>query len=643
MKKSIFITGTDTNIGKTVVSLFLLKAISSYQKKIKLSYFKPIQSGNLEETDSDYIYKYCGKSVRVEKETYSFRLPISPNRAAMDEKKEIELDKIKKDLNAIDCEICVLEGAGGVQVPINETQKILDIPKLLNVPILIVASTKLGTINHTFLTVESAKINGLNIMGIILNGDRDLGLRELIEKETSIPVIGEVPRVENIGQSLNDTVSFFNASFISNLVGTPFLKAEVSEKDHIWYPFTQHKIRKNNHKVIRGKGAFLYLESGKKVFDAISSWWVNLHGHGHPQIAKEIYSQALTLEHTILSGLNHDPAKKLSGKLIELTRKSGGDFEKVFFSDNGSTSVEVALKIAFQYSKNKGTGRKKFLSLRGSYHGDTFGAMSVSDPDSFHKTFNELLFEVDFISPDNFEELSEIEKGTPQEYAAFIVEPLIQGAGGMSIYSEAFLREVRLFCTRNNILLIFDEVFTGLGRLGDMFAFSKASVIPDILCLSKGISGGFLPISTTLVCKKIFNEFLSDKIDHAFLHGHSYTGNPLAAAASLASLEILGTKECQNAILKIEEVTTRRIKRLSENVQVENARSIGTIGAINLKGKGGYFSSKFSYDFFESALEKGVLLRPLGNVIYTVPPYCSRSEDLDYVYDVIEELVNEYK
>jgi len=643
MINSLFITGTDTDIGKTVASLFLLKAIANSHSNCKLSYFKPVQSGNTEETDSEFINKYCGKSIKVEKETYSLELAASPNRAAIHENVTIELDSIKNDFDRIDCDFCIVEGAGGLQVPINDNQRIADIPFYLNAPLVIVASTKLGTINHTLLTVESAKNNGLNIVGIILNGEQDLGLKELIEKETNIPIIGEIPKLDNIDEALNQASNYFNESFISQLVNTTPSEAKTIDKDHIWYPFTQHKLREGSHKVVKGKGSYLYLENGNKVFDAISSWWVNIHGHAHPLIAKAIHNQALTLEHTILSGLSHDPAKELSNKLIELTTECGGDFEKVFFSDNGSTSVEVALKIAFQYSKNLGTDKKKFLSLRGSYHGDTCGAMSVSSPNSFHEMFRELLFDVDFVSPDNFEELSQIESGEPQQYTAFILEPLVQGAGGMNIYSEKYLREVREFCTRNNILLIFDEVFTGFGRLGSMFAFEKASVVPDILCLSKGISGGFLPISSTLVNKKIFDEFLSEKIEHAFLHGHSYTGNPLAAVASLASLELLSTKDCKDSILKIEEVTANRISKISENKKVEKVRSIGTIGAINLKGEGDYFSSSFAYDFFEKALEKGVLLRPLGNVIYTVPPYSATVKDINFVYDVIEELLNECK
>lgn len=645
MTKSVFITGTSTDVGKTITSRFLLQALASGNNGSTLSYFKPIQSGDEESSDSKYISKHCGAAVNIIPESYSFKLPASPDRAAKAENQTINLEKIKSDFTRIKSDYCVIEGAGGLQVPINEDHKILDIAKQLSIPVIIVASTALGTINHTILTVESARANGLNILGIVISGKEDPGLKEIIEKETNLAVIAEIPLIKNIdaGLSLNEISKFFQRSFIEKFKSNAEQPIKKSNNDHIWYPFTQHKIREQNHHVVRGEGAFLYMDNGHKVYDAISSWWVNLHGHCHPKIVEAITKQSQKLEHTILSGLSHGPAKSLAEKLIEITSDCGGDFEKVFFSDNGSTSVEIAIKLAYQFHKNKGKERRKYLALKGGYHGDTCGAMSVSDPDGFHKVFKELMFDVDFVSPDDFDQLAQLENGSENEYAAFIVEPLIQGAEGMKIYSEEYLRKIKSFCSKNGILLIFDEVFTGFGRLGHLFAFERAGVLPDMLCLAKGISGGFLPIAATLVNEKIYDAFLSDRIDQAFLHGHSYTGNPIAAAASLASIEILTSAECRSSIAKIEDITRKRIERLSSNPKLEDTRSIGTIGAITIKGGADYFSSDFAYHFFEKAFSKGVLLRPLGNVIYTVPPYCSTIEDINFTYDVIEELLHEYK
>ena len=577
------------------------------------------------------ISDYLGSKITVAKESYSYPEPISPNRAAMLHDDPIVMDVIKRDYQNIGEGICLLEGAGGLEVPLSKTLRMAVIPKILEIPLVVVASTKLGTINHTLLTLESAFRKGLIVKGIILSGKEDPGLKELLEEQSGVPVVGEIPLFDNVDSALKRARSFFEESFLRSF-----------GEDAIWYPFTQHKLRTENFCVVRGEGAWLYLENGQKVFDAISSWWVNIHGHGHLEIADRIGKQAKELEHVILSGLNHRPAQELASQLIDLTKRCGGDFSKVFFSDNGSTSVEVALKMAYQYHQNRGDERCRFLSLRGAYHGDTVGAMSVSGPDGFHKNFARLLFSADFVSPGDRDELGALEQSRPEQYAAFIVEPLVQGAGGMNFYEPSYLQLVKSFCRRHGILLIFDEVFTGFGRLEQLFAFQQASVIPDILCVSKGITGGFLPMGATLATQEIYEAFLSDKIERALLHGHSYTGNPVAAAASLVSLGILQSDECNQRRLRIAEVTQKRINQLSDRTSIDNARCLGTIGAFNLKKVGGYFESDFSYRFFKRGVEKGVLLRPLGNVIYTLPPYCSTAEDIHCVYDVIEELIGEF-
>ena len=633
MKKSLFVTGTDTEVGKTTCAVLLLKALKNQFPDKSITYYKPIQTGTILGTDSGFISDHLCDDIIVAKESYCFPEPVSPNRAADFHRHPIQMDMIEKYFQSIENDICVLEGAGGLQVPLGKKLRMSAIPQHLGVPIVIVASTKLGTINHTLLTVDSARREGLTIKGIVLSGEEDPGLKELLEEETGISVVGEIPSFEGggIGAMIERASSLFQASFIQSF-----------GEDRIWYPFTQHKLRSDNFHVARGSGSWLYLENGKKIFDAISSWWVNVHGHGNSNIADAMDRQARELEHVILSGMSHTPAKNLSVKLIELTNQCGANFSKVFFSDNGSTSVEVALKMAWQYHQNQGRERRRFLSLRGAYHGDTVGAMSVSDPDGFHKNFTSLLFPVDFVTPGDEEELEAWERREPAQYAAFIVEPLIQGAGGMNIYEASYLQKVRSFCERHGILLIFDEVFTGFGRLENLFAFQDSCVIPDILCLSKGITGGFLPMGATLATHEIYEVFLSEKIEKAFLHGHSYTGNPVAAAASLAAIDILQSSECHESRAEIARVTRERVKMLYGHPNIVNTRSLGTIGAFNLSSEGGYFSSDFSYRFFKRAVKKGVLLRPLGNVIYTVPPYCSTERDIHRVYDTIEELIEEF-
>ena len=633
MKNSLFITGTDTGIGKTTGALLLLKALRDKLPTTHITYYKPVQTGIGLGTDSDYISKNLGNDINVALESYRFPEPISPNRAADIHNCSISMDTIEQDYKNIDSDICILEGAGGLQVPLGKKLRISSIPKRLKVPIIVVASTRLGTINHTLLTVDSAQRSGLTVKGIVLSGEKDPGLKELLEEQSGISVVGEIPWFgkEDRDSILKRASSFFQESFIDSLA-----------EDCIWYPFTQHKLRSENLRVARGKGAWLHLENGQKIFDAISSWWVNIHGHGNRDIAKAVGKQAEELEHVILAGLSHEPAEALASGLIDLTTKCGGNFSKVFYSDNGSTAVEVALKMSCQYHQNRGDMRHRFLSLKGAYHGDTVGAMSVSEPDGFHKNFAHLLFPTDFVPPGDRDALGELEQNHPEQYAAFIVEPIVQGAGGMNFYESSYLQLLKSFCYRHGILLIFDEVFTGFGRLEQLFAFQQASVVPDILCVSKGITGGFLPMGATLATREIYEAFLSEKIEMAFLHGHSYTGNPIAASASLASMKILQSDECHRARVLIGETTRKRIHKLSQRKGIVNARFMGTIGAFNLEKMGGYFDSDFSYRFFKRAVEKGVLLRPLGNVIYTLPPYCSTVADINYVYDTIEQLVEEF-
>lgn len=409
----------------------------------------------------------------------------------------------------------------------------------------------------------------------------------------------------------------------------------------IWHPYTQHGILRPILPVSSAQGAYLYLEDGTKLIDAISSWWVNIHGHGHPDIVQAIAEQAANLDHVIFAGFTHKPAKDLADLLLS---KCHG-FKKVFYSDNGSTAVEVALKLSYQFHQRRGdSGRSRFLALRNSYHGDTFGAMAVSEPESFHAPFRKLLPRVDFVSPDDEDELKQLLHNNPGAYAAFIVEPLVQGAEGMRMYSASYLRAVSELCRENGILLICDEVFTGFYRTGKMFAFEHAGIEPDIACLSKGITGGFLPLSVTLVTENLYSSFLSENIKDAFLHGHSYTANPIACSAAVASFRLLETKDCQQRIQMISARTKHNIERFKSHPQVKNARSLGTIGAIELpefKDPSHFVNTK-GHELATEARKRGILLRPLGplgNIIYTVPPYCIEGHEIDYIYDVILELL----
>lgn len=416
--------------------------------------------------------------------------------------------------------------------------------------------------------------------------------------------------------------------------------------DLIWHPFTPLKDAPVPLKVIHGKGAEITLENGKVLIDAISSWWVNIHGHAHPLISKAILDQSLKIEHVIFAGFTHEPAELLARNLTSLLPKS---LNRVFFSDNGSTAVEVALKMAVQYYYNLGEKRSAFIAFEGAYHGDTFGAMATASRSVFSEPFDSMLFETHFVPyPETWlgdatveareqQIISRIESifvESPDTFAGVIIEPLVQGAGGMRMCRPVFLQRLEKLCKEHGILLIFDEVMTGFGRTGDYFACLKAESTPDIMCLSKGITGGFLPLAVTVTSEKIQDVFKSDDNRHTFWHGHSYTANPLGCAAANASFEILTS---QQKFRKLEIMQAEYESMLLDWEGIEKVRRCGTILAFDLKTESetGYFNSIAS-DLKRLFPEMGVLLRPLGNVIYVMPPYCITEVQLEKVYTAIK-------
>jgi adenosylmethionine-8-amino-7-oxononanoate aminotransferase len=418
----------------------------------------------------------------------------------------------------------------------------------------------------------------------------------------------------------------------------------------IWHPFAQAHLDPEPLQIVRAKGTHLYTADGRKIIDAISSWWVNLHGHCHPRIANAVAAQAEKLDHVLLAGFSHPGVEQLTLKLKKIVPS---DLAHVFYSDDGSTAVEVGLKLAVQYWQNRGYPEKRELvAVEHAYHGDTVGAMSVSADSGFTCPFSRLRFPVHRVHSayclrcpvgrkrascdiDCVDSLRELLEQRSDKIAAVMAEPLLQGAGGMIVHPTEFLRRIRALCSQHQVLLIADEVLTGFGRCGKMFACNLAGVIPDLMCLSKGITGGFLPLGATLCTDVIHQEFAGP--GRSFFHGHSYTGNPLACVAAVANLEIFETEDVFERIDAIAAQHSKRLARVGLDPRVEEVRQIGTVAAIELKARDrGYFSSLKPrlYKFF---LDHDVLLRPLGNVIYVLPPYSITREELDYVYEVIEE------
>ena len=407
---------------------------------------------------------------------------------------------------------------------------------------------------------------------------------------------------------------------------------------YVWHPYTQHGTAPLPVPIVRAEGARLHTADGRVLLDAISSWWVTLHGHCNPAIAAAIAEQAATLEQVIFAGCTHEPAARLAAELVNVLPPG---LTRVFFSDDGSTAVEVAVKAALQFWRNNGESRPLIAALEHAYHGDTFGAMSVSARGTFTDPFADRLWSVerlpDPVDGDTVAALRTLIDRRGSELAALIVEPLLLGAGGMRVWSEHTLRALAECCAKAHVLLIADEVLTGFGRTGPLFACARAGVAPDIMCLSKGLTGGALPLGATVTTERIFEGFRSQDRRRTLFHGHSYTANPIACAAGRASLALLDADSARSREA-IERAHREHMARLASHPRVRRTRVLGTIAAFDVDGEEGYLSSVGS-ELGAFALRNGVLLRPLGNIVYVLPPFCTTADDLAVIYRVIERFL----
>ena len=417
---------------------------------------------------------------------------------------------------------------------------------------------------------------------------------------------------------------------------------------NIWPPFTQINSSKPQIEVTHGKDALLFTKDPKKeLIDAISSWWVPLHGHSNEYLADAIFNQSKKLEQVIFADFLHPQAKKLAERLSELTK-----LERIFFSDNGSTAVEVALKIAFQSWQNRGETRTQIVAFDGAYHGDTFGAMALGERNIFNENFDNLMFPVrrvpwpstwmndEEVENKENEAIQKLETLLKTPTVAVILEPLVQGAGGMNMVRPQFIKKVSEIIKNNNSLLIADEVLTGFGRCGTLFAFQKAKIIPDLISISKGLTGGFLPMGITLCKEKIFQSFIDDSPRKTFWHGHSFTANPLGCAAANASLDLL--EMAPHKYTSLEDKHFPHLNKLRKFPFINKIRLTGTISAFDLEmdNNSGYFNN-IGKKIKSLSIEKGLFIRPLGNVLYLLPPLCITDEQLEKSYWIIEQTLSE--
>lgn len=415
--------------------------------------------------------------------------------------------------------------------------------------------------------------------------------------------------------------------------------SDLPERDRAvcWHPYTQHQLDPEALPVVAAKDCTLTLADGTQVLDAISSWWANLHGHGRTPLVEAMATQAAKLDHIMFAGFTHEPAVRLAEELLQVAPEG---LARVFYSDNGSTAVEVGLKAAYQAWVRRGEpSRTTFLALEGSYHGDTFGAMSVGEPDPFFAEFAPFLFHAERIPP-QVDALAQALDNLGGRVAGFVLEPLVQGAAGMKMHDVAFLQAARALCDAHGVYLIADEVMTGFGRTGHLFACDAAGISPDILCLAKGLTGGIFPLSATLVREEIYAAFLSETRGKAFFHGHTFTANPIGCAVALASLALTRAEDTPRKLDRIGSALEQGLTHFAAMPGVKELRRCGGIVAVELdSADAGYLAGLGDALRDGCRAQKDVLLRPLGNVLYAMPPSCTTEAEVGRIVAAMDAVL----
>lgn len=416
------------------------------------------------------------------------------------------------------------------------------------------------------------------------------------------------------------------------------------DKKHLWHPLTQHHLQNHILAIVKAKGALLYDENNIAYIDGIASWYTAMYGHCHDYIIEKVQQQMQQTDQIVFAGFTHKPAIELSEQLIEILPDNQ---EKIFFSDNGSTANEVAIKMAIQYHHNQGEKRQTIIAFENGFHGDTFGAMSVSGLSVYNGVFEDLFIDVKRIAVPNSENIESILAQLrniicDNKIAAFIYEPLVQGANAMHMYSASYLDKILNLCKDNNVITIADEVMTGFGKTGKLFASEFMLNQPDIMCLSKALSAGFVPLAVTTCTIEIYKSFLSDDFNQAFLHAHTYTANPIACSAALAGIKLLRSKSIQDNALNIIQSHQKFDRLIRDHSMVDSTRQLGVIYAIDLNIDTQRYGNKRN-EIFHFFMARGVCLRPLGRTVYILPPYVIENEQLQHIYSCIVELLDELR
>lgn len=620
------VVGTDTDAGKTSFSLLWLTAFES-----EFAYWKPLETG---EFDSNKVRRLCSNTP-VLSSLLQFTEPIAPSLAARRTNVSIPLAQELVRRKPSSPLPLLIETFGGPLSPLNETELQIELLRQFQLPCVLVANSSVGAIGRTLSCLKSMQLEGVVPRVVVLIGPIDTYAMEVIGQKTGLQVVS-VPNPHDWSESgIRSTAMLAKAELqqIRHAIQKTRSVPNLVERDRatVWHPYTSLQDPLESLAVVSAEGEFLYLADGRKVIDAISSWWTILHGHRLPRLVKALHVATETLDHVIFGGVTHPAAIEVAEALLRTM--PWGEGSRVFFSDNGSTAVEVALKMAYQWWVHRDQPQRTlFVGFENSYHGDTFGAMAVGRDPLFFGKFEPLLFKALQI-PVSPIALEEALASHGEDVAAVIIEPLVQGAGGMQMHSPAILSELRGITERYGILFIVDEVMTA-GRTGTWWAHSQANIVPDLVCTSKTLAGGMLPLSATLASPKIVREFNTSDRRKTLFHGHSFTANPLACAVAAENFRMLEEGNWLNDVDRIGKFWEHNALLFRELPNVIDVRHRGTIVAVELKDSGGYLAS-IGPRIKQFSIQNGVLLRPLGNVLYAMPPLKTAQESLEQILSVM--------
>lgn len=631
MKSDLIILGSDTDAGKTTFALLWLSAFAD-----RYAYWKPIETGP---SDSDAVRRLVPNAM-VYPSTQRFTDPVAPPLAARQQSESVwSADRLAAARPAPSAKSLLIETFGSPFSPLNDDELQIDLIRRLDATAILISSSALGAIGRTLQTLEGLNSRGVVPRAAVLVGPLDAFAEEMLRKhQPDVPVFSlQSPSawsVDGVRKAAADQRAMLAAmrtalSLPQNAdekQNTEVARLLDRDSHFIWHPYTSLRDPTPPLPIVGAQDEFLHLADGRRIIDGISSWWTILHGHRHPALMQALADASRQIDHVLFAGATHPWAVELAELLLRTMPWTGG---RAFYSDNGSTAVEVALKMAYQYWRQQGEPeRTRFVGFQHGYHGDTFGAMAVSRDPVFFGQFEPLLFQADIVPLDP-NALDERLRRTANQTAAVIVEPLVQGAGGMRMHSPETLRQLFEVTRRHGVLFIADEVMTGGGRTGTLWAHQAAGIAPDLVCAAKTLAGGALSLAASLAAPHIVAAFDTEDRSRTFFHGHSFTAHPLACAVAIANWNLLISTPLLRS-REMESFWKEALADLRRHPKVKEVRIRGSIVAIELNVPGGYLAQT-GQRMRLTCLEHGVLLRPLGNVLYALPPYCTSRKSLEQI------------